>query len=487
MNTRGDTLSRQDAAKPAVRKHTRAGFALVALVVATAASGAAIAPDQPPYHGDALTTRDDSGWLRTFTASGTIDVGNPFFQSLGSNGRSCNTCHQQQDAWTLTPRTVRARFDATGGTDPLFRTNDGSNSPLADVSTVTKRRRAYSMLLSRGVLRIGIGIPANAEFSLDAVDDPYGYASAAELSLFRRPLPATNLGFLTGIMWDVRETVAPFLPPMDAGMYDADLVASLKHQAIDATLGHAQGAASPSDDQLAQIVQFEMGLTTAQVSDDRAGFLNEDDALGGPRILANQRFYIGINDTLGADPTGAAFDPVSMTLFAAWADARSLGNPGGSERESIARGEELFNSKPIEITGVGGLNDALGQSVIPGTCTTCHNAPNAGDHSVGLPLNIGVADAARRSLDMPLYTLRNTASGETVQTTDPGRALLTGKWKDIGKFKGPVLRGVVAHAPYFHNGSAATLEDVIEFYNTRFAIGFSAAEKADLVAFLRSL
>ena len=101
------------------------------------------------------------------------------------------------------------------------------------------------------------------------------------------------------------------------------------------------------------------------------------------------------------------------------------------------------------------------------------------------PLNIGIADASRRTPDMPLYTLQNLATGETVQTTDPGRALVTGKWKDIGKFKGPILRGLAARAPYFHNGSAATLTDVVTFYNTRFSIGLIPSEVSDLVAFLR--
>ena len=88
---------------------------------------------------------------------------------------------------------------------------------------------------------------------------------------------------------------------------------------------------------------------------------------------------------------------------------------------------------------------------------------------------------------MPLYTLRNNATGETVQTTDPGRALITGKWADIGKFKGPILRGLAARAPYFHNGSAASLADAVAFYDTRFNIGLSAQDQSDLVAFLSAL
>ena len=88
---------------------------------------------------------------------------------------------------------------------------------------------------------------------------------------------------------------------------------------------------------------------------------------------------------------------------------------------------------------------------------------------------------------MPLYTLRNKVTGAIVQTTDPGKALLSGKWADIGKFKGPILRGLSARAPYFHNGFAASLGDVVDFYNTRFNAGFTGSEKADLVAFLKTL
>ena len=76
---------------------------------------------------------------------------------------------------------------------------------------------------------------------------------------------------------------------------------------------------------------------------------------------------------------------------------------------------------------------------------------------------------------------------DTVATTDPGRAMITGKWADIGKFKGPVLRALAARAPYFHNGSAATLEDAIQFYEKRFNLGLTVREKTDLLAFLRAL
>jgi cytochrome c peroxidase len=65
--------------------------------------------------------------------------------------------------------------------------------------------------------------------------------------------------------------------------------------------------------------------------------------------------------------------------------------------------------------------------------------------------------------------------------------MITGRWADVGKFKGPILRGLAARAPYFHNGSGATLDAVVDFYDTRFHIGLTQTEKEDLIAFLRAL
>jgi cytochrome c peroxidase len=88
---------------------------------------------------------------------------------------------------------------------------------------------------------------------------------------------------------------------------------------------------------------------------------------------------------------------------------------------------------------------------------------------------------------LPVYTLRNLTTGEVKATTDPGRALITGKWKDVGRFEGPVLGGLAGRAPYFHSGSARDLPAVVDFYERRFALGLTAQERADLIAFLRCL
>jgi cytochrome c peroxidase len=135
----------------------------------------------------------------------------------------------------------------------------------------------------------------------------------------------------------------------------------------------------------------------------------------------------------------------------------------------------------------GGPQDPVSGPIATGTCTVCHDTPNAGNHSVAMALNIGVSDPSRRAADVPLYVLRNIATSETVQTTDPGRAMVTGKWRDVGKFKGPILRGLAARPPYFHDGSAATLADVIAFYDKRFCIRLTDRERVDLIAFLSAL
>jgi len=88
--------------------------------------------------------------------------------------------------------------------------------------------------------------------------------------------------------------------------------------------------------------------------------------------------------------------------------------------------------------------------------------------------------------DLPVFQVGCGGSPD-VFTSDPGRALITGSCSDLNRIKGPILRGLAARAPYFHNGAAATLNEVVAFYNLRFQMGLTEQEQADLVAFLRSL
>jgi len=172
--------------------------------------------------------------------------------------------------------------------------------------------------------------------------------------------------------------------------------------------------------------------------------------------------------------------PPGFTIYDAWIDL-----PGQSdkaeEREEVAAGQAIFNTRTFQITGVGGLTDRTG------TCAGCHRVANQGNQSGFNTLNIGISSAARRTPDLPLYTLRNKVTGETTQTSDAGTATVTGSWADVGKFKVPMLRGLAARAPYFHNGTAKDLKAVVNFYDGRFSIGLTNQEKHNLESFLRAL
>ena len=443
---------------------------------------------------------DRTGVIGTTTTNPSIDFNNPFFQSLGTNGRSCGSCHRAAQGWGISAEEVTARFQSTHGLDPIFRTNDGSNCDHnIDTSTLDGRRKAYSLLMNKGLIRVALPVPATAEFNVISVVNPYGCGDPSTLSMYRRPLPSTNLRFISTLMWDGRESSTQTGTQKITFLTNpGDLLADLAHQSVDATNGHAQASTPPTAQQQQAMVDFEMALATAQAADFQAGALNAGGATGGPVTLGTQTrsaFFVGINDPLGGNPHGTPFTPVIFNLFDAWVNLRSHGEDDQqdddriSRRASIARGQTLFNSKPINITGVAGLNDDLNLASISGTCGTCHDSPNVGNHSVSAPLNIGVGDL-NSPLDvsyLPVITLQNKTTHEIKTTTDPGRALITGLWKDVGRLKGPILRGLPSRAPYFHNGSAASLSDAIDFYDKRFNVGFTPQEKKDLIAFLSAL
>lgn len=463
--------------------------------------------------------RDQAGYHATYAPIGSLDfsTNNDFFNpTLGTNQRSCGTCHAPQTAWSITPALVQAQFQATQGTDPLFRANDGSVSPLADVSTVTARCNAYKMLLKYADIRIALKLPANANFTLTAanINDPYKYASLVNgLSLFRRPMPATNLGFLKDVMWDGRETVVDING-------NINLDTSLANQANNAVLGHAAGMALTAI-QKSNIVGFEKSLFTAQFQDLLAGGLDQNFAKGGPINLA---------DPAIASPNPPPQAPRGFTLYDNWQQL-----PGNSAinlaRLAIARGQRVFRN--------GNLGMRPTNPPTPRHCATCHQLPNVGSYLAQAGgttpdsekfINVRTSDPAFISrinatllAELPKYTLEfdvlprkpipdgaldavngapcvPTSRHCKITTTDPGRALITGDYADINKFRTPPLRGLAGRAPYFHNGVAKTLNDVVKNYINIFGITVTTSptpstdpnvltqqEINDLAAFLNSL
>src|SRR5215510_13244735 len=227
-----------------------------------------------------------------------------------------------------------------------------------------------------------------------------------------------------------------------------DQRAGLVNQATRNVTGAQQGQPAPAE-VIENIVDFESSLFTAQLIAPGVGRLDSAGARGGPEALSNMSKAAG------------RFD-----LFDAWA---GHGNP---RRAQIARGQELFNNK----TSLSGR-----------TCNGCHNSANNGTNINNLLFDIRTASAEARTPDLPLYTFRNRTTGETRQLTDAGRGNITGLWNDLGRFKTPTLRALSARAPYFHNGIASTIEDVVRHYETHLGFVFTCEERADLVAFLKAL
>src|SRR5947209_7416784 len=463
-----------------------------------------------------------NGASETYSTTGEgVDLTGPFFQSLGTNGRSCGSCHQPSDGMSVSAAHVQERFEQTQGQDPIFRTNDGSNcNHSIDVSTLAGREAAYSLLRTRGLIRIAIGVPDGANYQVVSVQNPYGCNESDVISMYRRPLPATNLRFLSAVMFDGRESsAATGTTKILYSNYPNSLISDLEHQAVDATMGHAQGNGTrPTAAEQLEIVNFEMGLATAQAYDNYAGLLNSRGASGGPKAILDQPFFISMNSSVNplvptlelpgglVAPADGQFSPAIFDPFDAWASL-----PQWDPRAAVARGQAIFNSKPINITGVAGINDDAssgglvsgGLGSLQGTCGTCHDTPNVGNHSFPTPLNIGTGDpdpsnatANMGGLDisyLPLITVCKTDSATALPssdcktTTDLGQGLIDGNFDHVGKIKGPVLRGLSARAPYFHNGSAQSLMDVVRFYEMRFGLALTPQEESDLVAFLRSL
>jgi len=379
---------------------------------------------------------DANGFSATFSTQGFVDFTGQYFEAQGTNSRSCATCHLPQNAWSITPETVRILFGQTGGTHPIFNPLDADN-PDQDLSSVQARLAGYSMMLTRGVFRRGGAPRTDREWDVVAVDDPHGYANANRIVQWRRVMPTINfhVGSAT-VAWDGGNSIG------------ADQIAGLTNQATKNVTGAQQGQPAPATI-ITDIVNFETSLSTAQLFSFSAGLLNAGGARGGPQELAQMT------------KTAGRFD-----LFDAW-----MNSPVES-RAQIARGQEVFN----------GTNTGNGRS-----CNGCHNSANNGTSFDDRLFDTQTASAEARTPDLPLYTIHNRATGEERQLTDTGQGNVTGLWSDLGKFKTPTLRALSARAPYFHNGIAATLEEVVRHYEHRLNFVFTDQQRQDLVAFLRAL
>ena len=399
-----------------------------------------------------------------------------------SVGVTCETCHAANQGWTITASATEALFNATGGLAAIFNPLDEGARPDADVSTLDARRATFEKTLLRLALtRFPQNIPATAEFNVIAVDDPSGFSQVTptlRLTRFRRPTATANEAKVASTNW----TAGP----------QADIPAALAATVNGAARFHAQRPDTVPVDQQIAARNFQLGIFFAQTIDRKAGRLDAAGAKGGPVHLSAQPFYVGINDMTGADPTGRPFSRKVFDIFDAWSVFNTGNSGSGSQSErdrargAIYRGQEIFNFHEFPITGVRGINDVFGQATVMGTCSTCHNVPNVGGHAVFRMFDIGAADEENCANDIPVLTIQHKVTGEIRKVCDLGRGG-NGVWADVGGFRAPPLRGLAARAPFFQDGKARDIKEVVEFYHHRFDLDLSGSERDDLVAFLGAL
>ena len=446
-----------------------------------------------------------SGTLGVLQASGPVDTnGHPFFTPLGTNGRACINCHQPTYGMSVSAEGLRERWRATDGKDPVFAAFDGSNCP--DLPQANES--SHSLLLNRGLFRIPVpwpprnadGSAKHVEFSIEVLRDPtgcntspeYGLKSAKPaVSVYRRPRPVANLKYvLSGAQPIVLKTgMLADRDPATGKFVSMNLMAdarepSLMTQAIDAILGHEEARKEPTTKQLEDIVNFESQVYVAQVEHTFAGalVLPGGPAALGPAALRDRRAGV-----LGDN----SYDPV-FGLFDSWKGKDYY-------RASIARGADIFMFRQFWLRDATHINSIGLGNPLKRTCATCHNAQMTGqDLSAGW-VDVGTTNYPtwtepstwQESSDLPVFKITCSKDadphpylGRVIYTTDPGRALISGRCVDVGSIVMQQFRGLAARAPYFSNGSAKTLREVVDFYDRRFDMKLSDAEKEDLVNFL---
>src|SRR6185312_10915646 len=162
---------------------------LTVLAISLSAVAAVVIPNLQHF-------RDVSGAVATFNTAGNgnLDEKNAFFQNQGTNGRSCASCHQPAQAFSITPEAVQEVYHRTHGQDPIFAAVDGANCPTGRQND----EDAHSLLLQNGLIRVAITLHANPQFTIEAVHDPYKCAISYDpttgspiVSVYRRRATTT--------------------------------------------------------------------------------------------------------------------------------------------------------------------------------------------------------------------------------------------------------------------------------------------------------
>lgn len=388
-------------------------------------------------------------------------------EGFGTNGRSCATCHVPEDSFQLLPLTVERRYAALlaarardpRADDPLFRPIDAN-----DFRTYGENAIDYTNL-RLGLVRVAMPLPA----SLRLIDPRTGQPSGETTVDVWRAVPSILNVAITGA--DGTEPTWP-LGPIPNGGYQLDArMGSLESQAIAALRDHAGASKFPDATWLGEIAAFERGQFSSEGVRQLA--------------LAIQARATSFPDP---DPPLNALERKGKEIF-----KRTCASCHGSDKHPST---STVASPPLK------------QRYHP-ILSACPRPTRAWCARLGcftFPSCSPEMDSTIRSYELTLDDGRK----ERITTSDPGRLLLSGDVIDAdsfdhshGAFDIPGLRGIGRTAPYFHNNSATSLDDVLTFYQAFFArrevlapesaflnppFGpFSDEEKPALLAYLRKL
>jgi len=357
-------------------------------------------------------------------------------QNLGGNGRACADCHMPSENFQLSPKAAQERFASLqaerehnpNADDPLFRPVDADDFRVNGDSASD-----FSNLLENGLVRVTMPLPVNIKLIDPATGQP---SDETSVDLWRAVMPVFNVA-ITGPdgvdpAWPQGAPRVPIMgiepngPNLRGGYQHDARFSSLQEQARGALFAHAQVTVEPPQRMLDDLAAFQqtlfsspgVELLAAAIRSASTPFPDPDPELDE----LEQQGKLVFNRAC-AQCHGAPLHPSGSTSDATLAGIRVIGR-----------------YHPIQ--------------------TACPRSAAGGF----APCPTRLARNAR--------TYRITLANGTFQfvtTSDPGRLLLTGQPADLGVFDVPQLRGVSRTAPYFHNNSAATLEEVLDHYVAFFA------------------
>jgi hypothetical protein len=313
--------------------------------------------------------------------------------------------------------------------DPLFRPIDAN-----DFRTNGNAASDYTNL-KQGLVRITFPLPAAIKLIDPATNLP---STETTVDVWRSVPPILDVAITgednVGLVGDVGQNTT--LGPNPRGGYQLDgRILTLEDQALAAFRTHAQTNIDPPLDLLQNIASFEK----TQFSSDAVAFQ-------ASRILSNTLPFPD------PDPVLTPLEQQGKAIF-----TRSCAQCHGSP--DPASGHPSTTTPTVAQRYIRIISQCPRQPIPNAAPTQPNFAIDPGGSFVFPPCPSVVSANAR------IYEFTNPDNTKSRQTSDDiGRSIFTGRFTDRTGFDTTNLRGISKTAPYFHNNSAATLEEVLDFY-----------------------